>query len=173
LNVWCPKLWQEIFDELLYNELDYEDQWTLHFDYNLTNEVTKEKRKTGWKVHSHCARGGFQCNTCSRRWSSVKVTVLFHYRLKKDQGTVIMRPFGQSCHRCSNEYNNKYYRPGFFEVEVKRALLRLFAKIRKNCYGEQDDYDDKSEVRNKVLTKPHEAGLCEACQLGICCKDVE
>lgn len=98
------------------------------------------------------------------------MVVLFRYRLRGDRGTVIMRPFGQACRRCQDD---EFELPGFSTKEVEEALLRLFHKIRKNCYGEEDDdYDGSSSVSStKVWTKPHEASLCEACIQGICCQD--
>ncbi len=112
----------------------------------------------------------FQCGSCRKTWPSARVIVLFRYRLRGDRGTVIMRPFGQACRRCQDEYDL----PGFSQKEVEEALLRLFRKIRKNCYGDDDDDDGASSTSStKVWTKPHEAGLCEACRMGICCQDDE
>ncbi|XP_034560057.1 receptor-transporting protein 4-like [Notolabrus celidotus] len=168
---WTPSLWQDIFNELLCddNELDYGDQWTLNFNYSQTDEVTKDERKRGWKVYSHCAYGHFQCATCNKTWPSARVVVLFRYRLRGNRGTVIMRPFGQSCRRCRDD---DYDLPGFTDKEVEEAFIRLFRKIRKNCYGDEDDDDDRSSACSaKVWTKPHEASLCEACTMGICCQD--
>lgn len=53
---------------------------------------------------------------------------------------------------------------------MRGSLLRLFHKIRKNCYGDvdDDDDDDGDSQRNTRRTKPHEAALCEACSQGIC-----
>lgn len=95
--------------------------------------------------------------------------VLFRYRLQGGRGTVIMRPFGQVCRRCKDD---EFELPGFSKKDVEEALHRLFRKIRKNCYGDEDD-DDRSSSANssKVWTKPHEASLCEACIMGICCQD--
>lgn len=80
-----------------------------------------------------------------------------------------MRPFGQACRSCSDDV---FDLPGFSKKGVEETLLRLCSKIRKNCYGEEDEDDDNdSTVSNKVFTKPHEASLCEACLSGICCQD--
>ncbi|XP_028453698.1 receptor-transporting protein 3 [Perca flavescens] len=170
---WVPSLWKDTFEELLYddNELDYGDQWSLNFNYSQTNIVTKEERKRGWKIYSHCAYGHFQCASCNKIWPSARVVVLFRYRLRGDRGTVIMRPFGQACRRCQDD---EFDLPGFSKKEVEEALLRLFRKIRKNCYEDEDDEDDddgSSASSTKVWTKPHEATLCEACIMGICCQD--
>lgn len=111
----------------------------------------------------------FRCGSCSRTWGSGRVVVLFRYRLRNGRGTVIMRPFGQTCLRCRDD---EYDLPGFPQRNVEQSLLRLFAKIRKNCYGEEDDDGDGSSAcSTKVWTKPHKAALCEACSLGICCQD--
>ncbi|KAF7669334.1 hypothetical protein LDENG_00196510 [Lucifuga dentata] len=168
---WLPSLWLDTFEEMLDddNELDYGDQWILNFNYRQTDTLNQEERRRGWKVYSHCAFGKFKCGSCFRTWPSARVVVLFRYRLRSEagRGTVIMRPFGQACRRCQDEY----YLPGFSQKEVKEALLRLFAKIRKNCYGEEDEEEDRSVGSNKVRTKPHEKSLCEACTMGICCQD--
>ncbi|XP_056154801.1 receptor-transporting protein 3-like [Lampris incognitus] len=171
---WTPSLWQDTFEDMLDDdqELDYEDQWTFNFNYSQTDEVTKDERRRGWKVYSHCAYGKFYCDSCSKTWPSARVVVLFRYRLRTDgaRGTVIMRPFGQACRRC---HDDDFLFPGFSKEEVEKTLLRLFAKIRKNCYGEEedDDDDDGSVCSDKVRTKPHEETLCEACIQGICCQD--
>ena len=112
----------------------------------------------------------FQCGSCGKNWPSARVVVLFRYRLRGERGTVIMRPFGQACRRCQD---NEFYLPGFAEKEVEHALLRLFSKVRKNCYNDEDDRDDNgsSTCSTKKYTKPHEASLCQACIMGICCQD--
>ncbi|XP_017277963.1 receptor-transporting protein 3 [Kryptolebias marmoratus] len=168
---WIPSLWLDTFDELLYddNELDYGDEWTLNFNYRQTDTVTHDERKRGWKVYSHCAYGNFQCATCRKTWPSARVVVLFRYRLRKGRGTVLMRPFGQTCRRCQED---EFDLPGFTKKEVEHALLRLFSKIKKNCYHEEEE-DHSSTCSTKVRTKPHEKTLCEACVLGICCTDDE
>ncbi|XP_037650459.1 receptor-transporting protein 3-like [Sebastes umbrosus] len=170
---WVPSLWKDIFDELLDddNELDYGEQWSLNFSYSQTDTVTKEERKRGWKVFCHTAYGHFKCASCHKTWPSARVVVLFRYRLRGDRGTVIMRPFGQACRRCQDD---EFELSGFSRQEVEEALLRLCAKIRKNCYDDEDDNDDddgSSVGSAKVWTKPHEATLCEACIQGICCQD--
>lgn len=166
---WVPGLWLDQFEELNEDELDYGDQWTLNFNYSQTDEVTKEERKRGWKIYCHCAYGKFQCGSCGKTWPSARVVVLFRYRLRGERGTVIMRPFGQACRRCQDD---EFDLPGFSEREVEGALLRLFSKIRKNCYGDEDDDGDASSTcSTKVWSKPHEASLCEACIMGICCQD--
>ncbi|XP_075995699.1 receptor-transporting protein 3-like [Genypterus blacodes] len=170
---WVPSLWLDTFVEMLNedNELDYDDNWTLNFNYSQTDTVTKEDRRRGMKIYSHCAFGDFECESCLKTWSSAKVVVLFRYRLRSDadRGTVTMRPFGQACRRCQND---QYYLPGFTQDKVESALGKLFAKIRKNCYGEEDDEEQDSGSGDfEKKTKPHEKSLCEACKMGICCQD--
>lgn len=82
-----------------------------------------------------------------------------------------MRPFGQACQSC----NSDFILPGFSEAVVRDSLLRLFVKIRKNCYGVVDDDDDNDgdSQRDTRRTKPHEAELCEACSQGICTQNVD
>ncbi|XP_021175162.2 receptor-transporting protein 3 isoform X1 [Fundulus heteroclitus] len=169
---WIPAFWLDIFDELLYddNELDYGDVWTLNFNYNQTDEVTNDQRKRGWKVYCHNAYGHFQCGSCRKTWPSARAVLLFRYRLQKGRGTVIMRPYGQACRRCQD---GEFDFPGFSRKEVEHALLRLFSKIRKNCYGEDEGDEGSSTSSTKVWTKPHEKSLCEACRQGICCQEDE
>ncbi|XP_030645317.1 receptor-transporting protein 3-like [Chanos chanos] len=166
---WVPSLWLDTFDEMEEEELDYNDHWAFHFNYNLEETLTADERRRGWKIYSHCAFGQFRCGDCSRYWRSARVVVLFKYRLRANsaRGTVLMRPFGQACQRCQGDF----YLPGFTKKNVEETLLGLFGKIRKNCYGEEEDDDDCSVCSERVRTRPHEASLCEACQLGICCED--
>ncbi|XP_061597823.1 receptor-transporting protein 3-like [Cololabis saira] len=170
MSSWDSSLWTRTFEELLDDDsvFDYQDAWTLNFNYNLTDEITQEERRRGWKVFSPCARGKFLCQACNKTWSSARVTVLFRYRLRRDRGTVIMRPFGQACLNC----NEDFYLPGFNEKEVTFVLTRLFTKIRKNCYGEVVDDGDRGPSYTR-RSKPHEASLCEACEQGICCQKEE
>ncbi|XP_049890360.1 receptor-transporting protein 4-like [Epinephelus moara] len=163
---WVAPLWTETFEELLSddNELDYGDEWILNFDYRQTDKLTTEEKKRGWKICCHNAHANFRCASCRNTWPSARVVVLFRYRLRRDRGTVLMRPFGQACRQCQDD---RYVLPGFSNEEVERALLNLCAKIRKNCYGEDND-DGPSAPSNERWTKPHEAALCQACHMGIC-----
>ncbi|XP_019946101.1 receptor-transporting protein 3-like [Paralichthys olivaceus] len=168
---WVPALWRETFEELLCedNELDYGDEWTFNFNYSQNNTVTNEERKRGWKICCQNAHGDFKCASCSKTWHSARVVVLFRYRLQKGRGTVIMRPFRQTCRSCKNE---NYEFCGFTQEAVESTLLRLFSKIRKNCYGEEDsDADNDDGDLSEKKTKPHESHLCEACKSGICTQD--
>ncbi|KAK2830366.1 hypothetical protein Q5P01_018297 [Channa striata] len=144
---WLPSLWRDTFDELLYDdeELDYGDPWSLNFNYSQTDTISKKEAKKGWKVYCHCTFGNFRCYYCSRTWPSARVVVLFRYRLRQGKGTVIMRPFGQACRRCQQD---GFDFPGFRKKNVEHALLGLFAKIRKNCYGEEDDEDEDGSSRD-------------------------
>ncbi|KAK6324190.1 hypothetical protein J4Q44_G00065290 [Coregonus suidteri] len=128
---WTPTLWSECFEEMLDEELDSSDQWAFHFNYGLTETLTKEERRREWRVYSPL----FQCGKCFKTWRSARVVVVFRYRLqnKTARGTVLMRPLGQACRRCREEFEL----PGFSQNEVEEALLGLFGKIRKNCYGER------------------------------------
>lgn len=105
----------------------------------------------------------FLCKSCGKHWYSARVVVLFRYRLRGNHGTVVMRPFRQSCSRCED----KFEAPGFSKKVVVNALLELFYKIHKNCYG-PDDGGDSSANSKMSLFKPHEASLCEACIMGVC-----
>lgn len=113
----------------------------------------------------------FECGSCRKTWPSARAVVLFHYRLRGERGTVIMRPLGQSCLRCQDTYEL----PGFSEDVVRGTLQRLFSKIRKNIYNEDDDDDDggQSDNSRRGWSKPHESSLCEACKMGICSQNDE
>lgn len=50
-------LWTNRFADLLDEEIDYDDQWTLAFNYQQTDNLTPEERKRGWKVSKQCAFG--------------------------------------------------------------------------------------------------------------------
>lgn len=105
----------------------------------------------------------FQCGSCRKTWPSARVVVLFRYRLRGERGTVIMRPFRQSCRRCQSTFEF----PGFSDDVVTEVLCRLFSKIRKNIYNEDEGGSPSNDSRS-VWTKPHESSLCEACRDGIC-----
>lgn len=76
-----------------------------------------------------------------------------------------MRPLGQSCRSCTDTFEL----PGFSEDVVRETLRRLFRKIRKNIYNEDDEDDGAlSDNSRRVWSKPHESSLCEACRMGIC-----
>uniref|UniRef100_A0A1A7WG06 Receptor (Chemosensory) transporter protein 2 n=1 Tax=Iconisemion striatum TaxID=60296 RepID=A0A1A7WG06_9TELE len=167
---WTPSSWQDTFNELLDDEIDYDDDWNLNFNYTLIDSVSPEEKRRGWKVFCYHAHGKFYCQTCRRFWPSARVTVLFHYRLRNGRGTVLMRPFGQDCRQCQE---GRFVRPGFSNQKVEEVLLKLFSKIRKNCYGEDDGSNGDSTSPVQVWTKPHEKELCEACQQGICSQDDE
>uniref|UniRef100_A0A3Q0RVG9 3CxxC-type domain-containing protein n=1 Tax=Amphilophus citrinellus TaxID=61819 RepID=A0A3Q0RVG9_AMPCI len=159
------------FKELVYGDsgLGCGDPWALSFSYKQTDKLSKKDSKRGLKVFFHCAYANFQCASCRRTWPSVRVVLLFRYRLRGGKGTVIMRPFGQACRRCQDD---NFHLPGFYKEEVKQALLRLFTEIRKNCYGEEDDSGESSGLgTTKVRSKPHERTLCEACHMGFCSQD--
>ncbi|XP_072561714.1 receptor-transporting protein 4-like isoform X2 [Paramormyrops kingsleyae] len=168
---WTPALWSDTFAQLEEDELEHGDSWAFQFNYSLTETLTKEERRRGWKIYCHRAYGRFRCSRCSKRWPSARAVVLFRYRLQSSlcRGTVIMRPFGQACRRCDGDFE----RPGFSPKVVEDVLLCLFGKIRKNCYGEEEEGDEDlgSDSSEKVWTKPHESALCEACSQNICCQD--
>ncbi|KAL3983833.1 hypothetical protein ACER0C_015458 [Sarotherodon galilaeus] len=169
-TAWAPSLWTHTFEELVYgdNALDYGDPWSLTFSYKQTDKLSKKENKRGWKVFFHCAYGNFQCASCRRIWPSVRVVLLFRYRLRGGKGAVTMRPFGQACQRCQDD---NFHLPGFYKEEVKEALLRLFSEIRKNCYGEEGESEEGDSGATRRRSKPHEKTLCEACCFGLCCQD--
>ncbi|KAL4629381.1 receptor-transporting protein 4-like isoform X1 [Arapaima gigas] len=166
---WNPRLWMDTFSDLLEDEVEYDDSWTFQFNYSLSEELSTEERRRRWKIYCHCVHGRFRCSSCSRSWPSARVVLLFRYRLRSNRGTVLMRPFGQVCRNCCQDFEL----PGFSQREVEEALLSLFRKIRKNCYDEEDEDQDDfgSDCSERVWSKPHESQLCEACSLGIWCQE--
>lgn len=58
---WAPGLWLDLFEELLYDdeELNYGDQWSLTFDYNLSETLDQNERRRGWKIFCYRARGKY------------------------------------------------------------------------------------------------------------------
>ncbi|XP_024150668.1 receptor-transporting protein 3 [Oryzias melastigma] len=166
---WLPSLWVETFEDLLDEQLDYEDDWSFQFNYRLTNELTAQEKRRGWKISCQCSKAQFKCGSCGNSWFSARVTLLFHYRLRRGRGTVIMRPLGQSCRNCQDD---NFYFPGFVTKTVEDILIKVFSKIRKNCYMENDENNvPNTEPSTKRYTKPHESSLCESCLLGICNQD--
>ncbi|KAF6737914.1 Receptor-transporting protein 3 [Oryzias melastigma] len=139
LTNWLPSLWVETFEDLLDEQLDYEDDWSFQFNYSLTKELTAREKGRGWKISCQCSKAQFKCGSCGNSWFSARVTLLFHYRLRRGRGTVIMRPFGQSCRNCQDD---NFYLPGFVPKTVEDILIKVFSKIRKNCYMENDDDND-------------------------------
>ncbi|RVE66473.1 hypothetical protein OJAV_G00107910 [Oryzias javanicus] len=90
---WLPSLWMETFDDLLDDQLDYEDEWSFQFNYRLTDQLTPGERRRGWKICCPCSKAQFKCGSCGNTWFSARVSLLFRYRLRGGRGTVIMRPF--------------------------------------------------------------------------------
>ncbi|XP_064204159.1 receptor-transporting protein 4-like [Anguilla rostrata] len=164
---WNPTLWSKTFDQMLKEKLGNDDSWEFRSNNSLEENLSDDEKSLGWKISScRSAHGTFRCGTCRRSWPSARVTLLFHYRLRSEaaRGTVIMRPFGQACRGCSG----KFLLPGFSRLQVKMVLLKLIRKIKKNCYGEEQENNNNSFPSENVRTKPHESSLCEACSQGMC-----
>ncbi|KAJ8273242.1 hypothetical protein GJAV_G00099320 [Gymnothorax javanicus] len=166
---WTPALWIDTFHEIIEEELEYDDWWSFHFAYRQQNDLSERERRMGWKIYCPSARGNFRCGACSKTWPSARISLLFRYRLLSEEarGTVLMRPFGQECRRCVGAFE----RPGFSREEIKKVLLNLIGKIKKNCYGEHEEGSRDFLSSEKVRTKPHESSLCEACHQGMCCAE--
>ncbi|KAG5842518.1 hypothetical protein ANANG_G00178470, partial [Anguilla anguilla] len=50
---WTPTLWRDTFDEMLEEELEYNDSWVFQFNYSLQENLSKEERRRGWKIYCH------------------------------------------------------------------------------------------------------------------------
>ncbi|XP_051874358.1 receptor-transporting protein 3-like [Pristis pectinata] len=142
----------------------FHERWTLNFNYNLQAELTVQKRAEGWKIYKTSSFGKFTCNVCSNSWSSARAIILFHYRLTKKSGLVLLRPFRQQCRECMNP---RLHKPQVDSTQMNQVFDRLISKILKNCY-KFPDVDDKVRDLIPRKTKPHETAYCEACRLGIC-----
>ncbi|XP_043542440.1 receptor-transporting protein 3-like [Chiloscyllium plagiosum] len=153
--------WIDTFSRCV-GELQYTDRWTLNFNYKLDANLTPLQREGGWKVYTTSSFGRFEC-PCSNSWSSAHVVVLFHYRLKRHKGTVLLRPFQQRCRDCWNSFERK---PIINQTQMQKVLDRLILKICKNCYMEEVPELERNLQYRK--TKPHETSLCEACEWGLC-----
>ncbi|XP_078420192.1 receptor-transporting protein 3-like [Cetorhinus maximus] len=149
------------------DEQEFEDKWTLNFKYSLLPHLLDEQKTAGWKVYQTSTFGRFECH-CSNSWSSAHVVILFHYRLRRNRGLVLLRPFQQSCRNC---WNNVRLKPQVSHAQMQKVFNRLILKILKNCYRETvEDVERNLQYRK---TKPHETSLCEACDLGICRNKVD
>ncbi|GLD58565.1 receptor-transporting protein 3-like protein [Lates japonicus] len=93
-------------------KLDYGTQWTLNFNYSQTDKSHQEERKKGWKI------------TRLQAWP---------WREDSDHAAPLVRPARRCQATCLNSWFSKK------EVE-QQALLRLISKIRKNCYGQQQQH---------------------------------
>ncbi|XP_072894915.1 receptor-transporting protein 3-like [Hemitrygon akajei] len=153
--------WIEHFNNLI--EEQCSEPWSLNFRYNIVNELDDRQRANGWKIYQTSAFGKFNCR-CSNSWSSARVNIIFHYRLKQQRGSVLLRPFRQQCRECTNP---QWLKPQVNSTQMDQVLGRLIAKILKNCY-KVPDVDDRDRFLKPRRTSPHEKDLCEACKLGIC-----
>lgn len=106
----------------------------------------------------------FTCRRCSNSWSSSRASMLFHYRLGRKSGLVLLRLFRQQCRECNNPIQHK---PQVNSDQMDQVLDRLILKILKNCYGVPNLVEEGRVVIHRK-TKPHESDLCEACRLGMC-----
>ncbi|XP_078062634.1 receptor-transporting protein 3-like [Mustelus asterias] len=154
--------WIDLFSKHVEN-LEHGDKWTLNFNYKLCPDLDPEQREAGWKIYTTSSFGRFDCR-CSNSWSSAHVVLLFHYRLRKNRGLVLLRLFRQGCRKCWNPPEQK---PQVPRTKIENVFDRLIPKILKNCYGEK--IDNVPRIQQHRKTKPHEKSLCEACALGICC----
>ncbi|XP_067898521.1 receptor-transporting protein 3-like [Heterodontus francisci] len=152
--------WISLFTRRIEEEI--EDRWTLNFNYQLNPYLEEEKRRAGWKIYTTSSFGRFDC-PCSNSWSSAHVVILFHYRLRNNGGSVLLRPFRQQCRICWNSFMQK---PQVNHTQKQQVFDRLISKILKNCYGEAVEEVERDLQHRK--TKPHETSFCEACKLGIC-----
>ncbi|XP_075058426.1 receptor-transporting protein 3-like [Mixophyes fleayi] len=164
-------IWIDTFDDLQTTELEerYRRTWVLQFNYRLTDTLTQEQKQNGWKISQANSIASFTCSACSKTWSSHRVSLLFHYCLGQTRrGIVLLRPYGQMCRECNNDY---YMKPTFREKTAEGVLEKLILKIRKNCYQEYFDRTEQELKHRVVRPKPHERHLCEACADGLCNKD--
>ncbi|XP_041038251.1 receptor-transporting protein 3-like [Carcharodon carcharias] len=158
--------WIDSFTRYM-DEQEYGEKWTLNFNYNLQPYLEGDQKAKGWKVYQTSSFGRFECH-CSNSWSSAHVVILFHYRLRRNRGLVLLRLFKQSCRYC---VYNAELKPQVNHNQMQNVFNRLIFKIRKNCYRETVEEVERDLRYRK--TKPHETSLCEACHLGICRNKVD
>ncbi|XP_053565024.1 receptor-transporting protein 3-like [Bombina bombina] len=161
--------WADIFQNLQDTELKdtYSNQWTLQMDNDL-DDLTSNLRQQGWKIYQSSSIGKFMCPSCTHKWNSARVSLIFHYRLNigHEDGEVRLKIYRQKCRSCGNQ---KMLKASFEEENVKDVLIRLITRIKKNCYYEQIEI--KRRTNGLERTKPHESSLCEACLKGKCNTD--
>ncbi|XP_032887963.1 receptor-transporting protein 3-like [Amblyraja radiata] len=145
-------------------EAELEEWWALNFNYNLRNELDAQRRAKGWKIYVTSTFAKFICRRCSNSWSSYRASMVFHYRLRRKSGIVLLRLFQQQCRECKNPIMHK---PQVNSDQMYEVLDRLILKILKNCYRVPNLVEEGRAVNHRK-TKPHESNLCEACGLGMC-----
>nr|XP_023659774.1 receptor-transporting protein 4-like isoform X2 [Paramormyrops kingsleyae] len=158
---WTPALWSDTFAQLEEDELEHGDSWAFQFNYSLTETLTKEERRRGWKIYCHRAYGRFRCSSCPNQWTSDRAVVLFAYRHERfrNQGKVMIRLFGQRCLNCRMNYEQ-------LELSMRTVLRDLVLEIRRKCYHERNapaPQGHGSDNIERVMTGPHREELCEAC----------
>ncbi|XP_066446264.1 receptor-transporting protein 3-like [Eleutherodactylus coqui] len=160
-------IWIDTFQSLQKKDLEerYRKKWILQFNYRLTDHLTEEQKKKGWKISPMQKLASFTCSKCSHFWNSGVVNLIFHYCLGKTKtGTVLLRPFRQICRQCANDF---FINPTFQSESVKEILENVILKIRKNCYREKFERNTP-HTKLFIKTKPHESELCEACRIRLC-----
>ncbi|XP_013765083.1 receptor-transporting protein 4-like isoform X3 [Pundamilia nyererei] len=144
-TAWAPSLWTHTFEELFCgdNALDYGEPWSLTFSYKQTDKLSKKENRRGWKVFSHCAYGNFQCASCRRIWPSVRVVLLFRYRLRGEAKEALLRLFSEIRKNCYGEEDKN--EEGDSGATRRRSKPHEKTLCEACCFGLccQDDKNDK------------------------------
>ena len=134
------------------------DKWNLKVNQEISGLVDiKVVARNGWKRFQDKAKVRFQCSECKRSWTSVKGTVIFHYRLDRNQneGEVNMWLLGQNCSRCEDKFEDIKW------CEVKKCLKNLLTKVQEKFYNDSTVINTSQRAAN--MSSEHRSELCQAC----------
>ncbi|XP_073699916.1 receptor-transporting protein 4-like [Garra rufa] len=139
------------------------DTWNIETD----GTIVENNPAPNWHQYISGSYADFKCSLCRRTWGSSRVQVVFNFHLNKPtrQGTIKLRCYKQECRTCNEA---QWEDPDFSVFNTDKLVEKLVKNIRKKCYGEYPDEENRSSMFNDRLTGPHESAHCEACRLGIC-----
>ncbi|XP_061593268.1 receptor-transporting protein 3-like [Cololabis saira] len=132
--------------------------WRLEFTDDLlsANETTTQYKRT--------TSAWFTCRRCGRPWPSNEVKVIFYIRHADDQGTVIVKVFGQSCKNCEEAPMET---PQISLENIEILMHELVEMIKIYFYHEEDSGRRWNPIR-LVINSTHEPDHCEGCKNGMC-----
>ena len=142
------------------------DKWNLQVYQEISSLADiKVVARYGWKKFQDKAKVRFQCSECERSWTSVKGTVIFHYRLDRTQnkGQVEMWLLGQKCSKCGDKFEDAKW----YDGEIKKCLKNLLTKVQEKFYDDSNTVINTSQ-RAANMSSEHRSELCQACAQGVC-----
>ncbi|MEE6516594.1 hypothetical protein FKM82_026163, partial [Ascaphus truei] len=158
------EVWRDAFDSEI-EERGVPHVWSFYVDDN-------HQKPPGWMQYTQCTFARFQCSCCSRWWNSAKVHIVFLIKLDKAlrRGTVRMKVFRQECKRCSSAMLEK---ANVDRENIERAISNLVSRIQSKVYKQSSGHQDlRAVVFSDNREGPHDTAHCEACQLGVCQRQV-